>query len=448
MTIFPRYESYKDSGVAGLGEVPRHWDGMPLKFMASHNDEVLDENTDPKFEILYVDIAGVDPVAGIIAKDPMPFSSAPSRARRKVRDGDVMVSTVRTYLRAIARITAPEENLVVSTGFAVVRPSKRMFHGFLGYLLSAGFFVDEVISRSVGISYPAINASDLMRITVPAPSFTEQQTIAAFLDRETGKIDALITEQRSLIDLLKEKRQAIISHAVAKGLNPHVPMKESGVEWLGEVPEHWEVVPIKRVLSIPMTDGPHETPVFVDDGGVPFISAEAVKNGFINFNDRRANISEEDHARFSRKYKPMRGDVYMVKSGATTGTTAIVETDREFNIWSPLAAMRCAEILFPEFLLFVLRSRNFQDGIALNWSYGTQENIGMGVIENLPIPVPPLKEQLQIIRSLTFQSLRVDALIAESEQGITLLHERRSALISAAVTGKIDVRSFIEEVTA
>ena len=238
---FPRYPKYKSSGVEWLGEVPEGWGVAPLKTVASHNDDTIDENTDPDTEILYVDISGVDSLDGIKTKEPMLFGAAPSRARRCVKHGDTIVSTVRTYLRAIAPVRNPENNLVVSTGFAVVRPRAVLLPDYLGNILSAGYFIEQVIARSTGVGYPAINASDLVRIPVAVPPLPEQTAIAEFLDRETGKIDGLVAEQRRLMELLKEKRQAVISHAVTKGLNPHAPMKPSGIEWLGDVPERWEI---------------------------------------------------------------------------------------------------------------------------------------------------------------------------------------------------------------
>jgi type I restriction enzyme, S subunit len=235
-----RYEKYKDSGVEWLGEVPGHLDVRPLKAMASCNDEVLPEATDPETVLEYVEISGVDEGKGIVATESLAFATAPSRARRIVRHGDVLISTVRTYLRAIATVANPPSNLIASTVFAAIRP-RAVHAGLLGYMLHAEYLMSEVIARSVGISYPAINTSDLMRLKGPVPGLEEQAGIANVLDHETAKIDALVEEQKRLIELLKEKRQAVISHAVTKGLNPNAPMKDSGVEWLGEVPAHWIV---------------------------------------------------------------------------------------------------------------------------------------------------------------------------------------------------------------
>jgi len=209
--------------------------------------------------------------------------------------------------------------------------------------------------------------------------------------------------------------------------------KPSGVEWLGDVPEHWEVTALKHCVATPITDGPHETPNFPDEG-IPFVSAEAVANGAIDFAKIRGFISRDDHERYSTKYRPRVGDIYMVKSGATTGVTAIVETDIEFNIWSPLAAIRCGETVVPRFVLNFLRSRNFQEGVTLNWSFGTQQNIGMGVIENMALAVPPLAEQTLIASFLDRETAKIDGLVGEQRRLIELLKEKRQAVISRAVT--------------
>jgi type I restriction enzyme S subunit len=209
--------------------------------------------------------------------------------------------------------------------------------------------------------------------------------------------------------------------------------KDSRVEWLGEVPESWQVQTLKNVVATPITDGPHETPEFCSEG-VPFVSAEAVSTGRLDFTKIRGFISDVDHRRYAEKYLPRRNDIFMVKSGATTGVTAIVDTDDEFNIWSPLAAIRCNAEVNPRFMLHFLRSRNFLDAVSLNWSFGTQQNIGMGVIENLSILVPPIEEQDRIALILDWETAKIDALIEEQRRLIALLKEKRQAVISHAVT--------------
>lgn len=234
MVRYPQYPNYKNTTCSWLQEVPEHWSFKRLKNVVTYNDEALDERTDPDFEIEYVDISSVSLTKGIEGSETLKFEKAPSRARRKVKHGDIIVSTVRTYLKAIAPISNPPDNMIVSTGFAVVRPLDKFHSGYAGYLLQSNGFVGDVVANSVGVSYPAINASDLVRIAAVEPPFDEQEAIARFLDFKTAQIDALIARKKTLLEKLAEKRTALISHAVTKGLDPSVPMKDSGVEWLGE----------------------------------------------------------------------------------------------------------------------------------------------------------------------------------------------------------------------
>lgn len=288
-----------------------------------------------------------------------------------------------------------------------------------------------------------VRPPEFLKIHVPFPPKVEQDVISKFLDNETARIDNLIAKQEQLIELLKEQRKSIISHAVTKGLNQNTPMKNSGVKWLGEVPEHWITPSSKHLLEIPITDGPHETPNFVDDG-VPFISAEAISKGKIDFEKKRGYITPELNAIYSKKYSPKIEDIYMVKSGATTGKVAMVETTDEFNIWSPLAVFRCNKNkILPKFLLAVFNSSHFYDALVLNWSYGTQQNIGMGVLSNIEIPCPPLHEQTEIIQYLDAENIKFDKLISTQSQLIEKLKEYRYSIISHAVTGKIDVREYV-----
>jgi type I restriction enzyme, S subunit len=204
----------KESGVEWIGEIPKHWEVKRLKNIASCNDESLTENTDPQYEILYIDISSVNLNQGITHKEALPFEKAPSRARRIVRHGDTIVSTVRTYLKAIAPIIEPDENLIVSTGFAVIRPLKSYSYQFLGYFLQTEGFVGQVVANSVGVSYPAINATEILQLPAVIPPYDEQQAIAEHIDKKTAIIDRQKAQVTEAIERLKEYRTALITDAV------------------------------------------------------------------------------------------------------------------------------------------------------------------------------------------------------------------------------------------
>jgi type I restriction enzyme, S subunit len=441
---FPRYQAYKPSGVEWLGEVPEHWDEKPLKTVASINDEVLPESLSADYEIEYVDIGSVSLMNGIEKTETLLFAEAPSRARRIPRDGDVLVSTVRTYLKAIAPVVSPQANLVASTGFAVVRPLTDLHPGYLKYALQEEHFIHQVISRSTGVSYPAINASDVAKILLCLPVSSEQQKIAAFLDRETAKIDALIAEQQRLIELLQEKRQAVISHAVTKGLNPNAPMKDSGVEWLGEVPEHWEIKAVKHLCSL-LRDGTHLPPPR-EATGIPLLSVRNIQEDQFALRDDDSFISEDSYDELCRSFSPQPGDTLLAIVGATMGKTAIVPSDiGKFHIQRSLGIFRIKkEMLHPEWLNFVFRSSQFTGLLWRDVAFSAQPGIYLGALKDVPIPVPPPPEQSEILKTSNRKLQDLNLLVAAAQHAVSLHHERRSALISAVVTGQIDVRGLVE----
>ncbi|MBF3496273.1 restriction endonuclease subunit S [Burkholderia pseudomallei] len=381
---------------------------------------------------------------GIEKTEAFTFKDAPSRARRLVRHGDVIVSTVRTYLKAIAAIAMPPENLVVSTGFAVVRPLDSVEPRFAKYALQGATFIDEVISRSTGVSYPAINASDLARIALPVPPRGEQSAIAAFLDRETGKIDMLIAEQEKLLGLLAEKRQATISHAVTRGLNPDAPMKDSGVAWLGEVPANWAVKQLKH-LACPGTAitygivqaGPHF------EGGIPYIKTSDMAGDSLPL-DGYALTSPEIDAAYTRS-KVRTGDL-VIAIRATVGKCLPVPRELDgANLTQGTAKVSPGDGVVPAFLLASLRSAAAQNYFESMAKGATFKEITLDALRRTPVLVPPLQEQSEIADFIDDEARKLDCLKAEVQRAIDLLKERRSALIAEAVTGKIDVRNAVPQ---
>ena len=198
-----------------------------LKYAATINDDVLNEDTDDDYDLQYIDIGNVYCSGSVEEPVTYKFKDAPSRARRQVRDGDIIISCVRTYLQAIAQIQDPPDNLVVSTGFAVIRPSEGALNTrFANYALRNPSFLAEIEKRSVGVSYPAINASDLAGISVHLPPLPLQRAIADHLDRETARLDALVAAKERVLTLLEEKRAALITSAVTRGLDPDAPLRD------------------------------------------------------------------------------------------------------------------------------------------------------------------------------------------------------------------------------
>ena len=434
---FKQYPSYKNSGVEWLGKVPEHWRIVRTKDIFNHRkEEALDDD-----EIVTAFRDGQVTLRKNRRTDGF-TNSLKEHGYQHINSGDLVIHEMDAFAGAIGVSDSSGKSTPVYT--VCYSKNKNINHHFYSHffrtMAKTGFI--NSLAKGIRVRSTEFRWNESRNVYLALPPKADQQKIVSFLDTETARIDNLIAKQEKLIKLLEEQRKSVISHAVTKGLNPNAPMKDSGVEWLGEVPDHWMIPSSKYLLEIPITDGPHETPNFVD-GGIPFISAEAISKGKIDFDKKRGYITPELNAIYSKKYSPKIEDIYMVKSGATTGKVAMVETSDEFNIWSPLAVFRCNKNkMLPKFLLAVFNSSHFYDALVLNWSYGTQQNIGMGVLSNIEIPCPPLKEQTEIIQYLDAQNTKFDKLIGTQSALIEKLKEYRSSIISHAVTGKIDVREF------
>lgn len=240
----------KDSGVKWVGEIPSSWKVYKVKQIADSNNDVLPENYEEEQEIDYIEIGSVTYEHGVRTTEKMKFGNAPSRARRIVHNGDTIISTVRTYLKAIAYINDSLADKIVSTGFSVVTPHKDVVAKFLYYALSTHSFISNVEAHSVGISYPAINNTNLMDLKIVLPMQREQIQIASYLDAKCSKIDEIIEKQQAIIEKLKEYKFSIITEAVTKGINPDVELKDSTIDMCEQIPVHWSISQNRYLFSL------------------------------------------------------------------------------------------------------------------------------------------------------------------------------------------------------
>jgi len=230
----------KDSGIEWLGEIPEHWAVKPIKYFVTCNDESLTDKTDKDYQLRYIDIGNVDSNGNVSEIVAYKFKDAPSRARRIVKEGDIIVSTVRTYLKAIMHIQGVTENLIVSTGFAVLRPKKNVYSHFLNYAIRANYFIGKVVSESKGVSYPAINSTELVTLKIAIPIIDEQKQIVQFIDNETKIIDTTISTIEKEIALVEEYKTALITEAVTGKIDvraykfPETETEDEGYEELEE----------------------------------------------------------------------------------------------------------------------------------------------------------------------------------------------------------------------
>ncbi len=435
---FPRYSEYKDSGVEWPGEVPEHWDVKRLK----HILRLLTEKTDRRENA--VALENIESWSGRFIQTETTFEGEGVAFEQ----GDILFGKLRPYL---AKVYLAETSGEAVGDFHVMRPTKNTVGRYAQYQILNREFIAIVDGSTFGAKMPRASWDFMGGMVLAAPPIPEQQTIAAFLDRETAKIDALIAEQQRLIELLKEKRQAVISHAVTKGLNPDAPMKDSGIEWLGEVPEHWAIKRLKHIKALSpnsFVDGPFGSNLksehFIDDGNVYVIESNFATQGRLEPSELKTIASE--HFETIRRSETKDGDIIIAKIGAQFGKATILpEIDKPAvvsgNSMKLTVENAVCQTLWAYWQLFNLKA-NGEIDLLVNGS--AQPALSLGAMNELVFLLPPLDEQEKITSFLQNQTTKLDDLTAEAQTAITLLQERRTALISAAVTGKIDVRSALD----
>ena len=438
MTPAVGYSEMKDSGILGVGLVPRDWTVTKIHNLFFEVSERYDEMKDEYLPLLSVsEYYGVAERAEKIEKEAILVRAATLDGYKKCHEGDIVSNIMLAWKCSLGR---SPKNGIVSPAYCVYRPRTGVNSQYYHYLFRTRVYGDIFRVNSTGLidSRLRLYSPKFFVIQVPVPPEEEQVKIVSYLDTECAKIDEIIAEAKDSIEDYKKWKASVIYEAVTKGLDPDVEMKESGVEWIGQIPSLWSVCKTLYCLDMAITDGPHTTPELFDTG-VPFISAEAVScgNGKIAFDHIRGYISEEFYEECCKKYIPKRNDIYMIKSGATTGRVAIVDTDNKFTIWSPLAVFRANQKrMLPKYLFYFLQSPAYQKQVEFGWTYGTQQNIGMRTLETLKVCIPPLDEQVSIANHLDVLCSQFDALVAEKEGLIADLESYKKSLIYEVVTGK------------
>lgn len=425
------YPAYKPTGLAWLPEVPREWNCRKFKYLFSERSEKGFPN-EP--------LLAATQNHGVILKTEYENRTVTAEkgleTLKLVKVGDFVIS-----LRSFeGGIELSYRQGIISPAYTIIFSNGELTNGYFKWLGKSAVFIQLLKTCVTGIREGQNIDYGRLRVSgVPIPPPAEQEAIVAYLDEKTAKIDRLIELKEREIKLLNEKKQAVISKVVTRGLDPNAELVDGDVPGWPKIPKHWQRKSLKTVLDTPMCDGPHTTPSFVKEG-VPFVSAEGAHDGRIFVKDCRGLISRELHEEYCKRLKPQKGDIFIVKSGSTTGKTVMVDVDDEFSVWSPLALVRVGEKIDARYLFNFLTSVYFQREVQDNWSFGTQPNIGMGVLKNLYVLVPPREEQVGIVRYVDALSAKTDKAIAAVTRQIGLLKEYRTRLISDAVTGRIDLR--------
>ncbi len=433
---FPAYPEYRKSGVEWLTYLPVHWTQVPLwtlftrvKRTGYAGEELLSVYRDH----------GVIPKSS--RDDNFNKASDDLSTYQLVEPGDLAINKMKAWQGSVA---ISQYRGIVSPAYHIYSYVHSESSRYLHHLFRSREYISGYLANSKGIR---VNQWDLepqqhSRMPVVLPPLPEQIQIARFLDHETAKIDALIREQERLIELLQEKRQAVISHAVTKGLDPDVPMKDSGVKWLGDVPAHWEAVRVKHVATF-LTSGPRGWSDFITEiSGDVFLQSGDLDDNLGLKLDTAKRVRPPLGAEGMRT-KLKNGDVVVCITGANTGRVAVVEDlQRRTFINQHLSLIRTSpsriDARYMALCLSSLPGRSYFDVVQ----YGLKEGLSLSNVHEAPIALPSSEEQELIVRTLNKLIDKFNSLSEVTSEQIALLKERRSALISAAVTGKIDVRSW------
>lgn len=436
------YPNYERSDAPWIGKFPSNWQLTRVKFVTYVKARVgwhglkSDDFTD---EGPYL-VTGSDFVGPAIKWqncyhcDVARYDQDPYI---QLQNGDLLITKDGT-IGKVALVKDLDGKATLNSGVFVVRPlGNRYESAFYFWLLQSTVFTGFVDFNKTGSTIVHLYQDTFVNFKYALPSLPEQNQIAAFLDHETAKIDALIAKQQRLIALLDEKRQAVISHAVTKGLNPDAPLHPSGIDWLGDVPAHWICIQLGK-LCTKVSDGPHFSPTYIDEG-VPFLSARNVKVDRWSLDDVKF-ISEKDCNEFDQRVIPEVGDVLYTKGG-TTGVARVVDLTERFQVWVHIAVLKIKpQLIDPYFLAFALNSTGCYEQSQMLTRGATNNDLGLTRMIKIWLVLPSLNEQKVIIEFLKKETSRFDKIINEAKRTVNLLKERRTALISAAVTGKIDVR--------
>ena len=445
MSRYKAYSEYKNSGVDNLDEIPSTWEVMQLKrsVLDCVNGIWGNEPENDGNDTIVIRVADFDRPKLSIVDEGFTYRKIEQKEKRSrlLKCGDLLLEKSgggeKTLVGQVV-IFDKDFAAVTSNFVAKMTPHPRFFGGYLNYVFSH-FYSGNInycsIKQNTGIQN--LDSASYLAEKFGFPSLLEQEKIAAFLDHETAKIDALIEKQQRLIELLKEKRQAVISHAVTKGLKPSAPMKDSGVEWLGEVPAHWRVPKLINQASR-IGDGLHAAPQYEDGTEIYFINGNNLVDGKIVIGSMAKEVPEFE---YKKNYIELNESTVLLSINGTVGNVARYRQEKVV-LGKSAAYINCFGSLLSEYLMFFLQSSNARRYYELEVTGTTIFNLSLASIRRLRVPLPSESEQVEIVNFCESQKSKYESLIDKAIGAISLMQERRTALISAAVTGKIDVRDW------
>ncbi len=442
-----KYDSYKDSEIDWIGDLPSNWQIKRIKhttyvkgrigWQGMRSDEFL-ESSDS-----YV-VTGTDFEKGLVKWDTcyqVPLERYEEDPFIQLREGDLLITKDGT-IGKIAVVKNIPKIATLNSGVFLTRPlSNSYVPEFMYWILYSDVFKSFYDYNKSGSTIQHLYQNVFNEFKFPLPTIEEQITIANYLDQKTSQIDDLIAKKERLIQLLEEERTAIINQAVTKGLDPTVPIKDSGIDGLGLIPLNWKLMKFKMFAPI-LTCGVASTPEYVDESvGVPFLSAQNVKNNRMRL-DNYKHISTDLHNSLTKNRKPQNGDILVTRVGAGIGDACIVDCNFEFSVYVSLTHIRVDESIVKNKFIMYFFSTDYckylnSQGTVTGGGVG---NLNVNNVERYKVPIPPLEEQELIVDFITSKSTEIDKIVFKTQQEIELLKEYKTALISEVVTGKVDVR--------
>jgi len=429
----------KDSGIPWFGKISKGWTIEKIKFNYEiSTGKVLQSKKNNDNEILINFITAGNVFWNNVDLNDLPKMWATQEQIRKLRlkENDLLICEGGEAGRS-AILTGLKIDCILQNHVHRLRSKNYFLNKFLMYVLK--YFDDIGLLQTIveKVTLSSLSTSTLGNIPIPLPKIDDElEQIVLYLDKKIKSIDNEITKNQSLIKLLQEKKQSKITHAVTKGLNDSVPTRDSGIEWIGDIPKHWQNNKLKRVLTL-LKDGTHNPPPRLNEG-ILLLSSENIRDGYIDYDNNLSHISEKDHAEIQKTYKIQKGDILLTIVG-TIGRSSIVKEDIIFSVQRSVAILRTIKKVNSEFMHYVTKGNHFKNQLSIKVNKTVQGGIYLGELKNIPIVFPKIDEQEKIVQFLDKEIGKIDSLLSKIESQITKLKEFKESLISSAVTGKIKV---------
>ena len=443
------YPEYKSSGIDWLGEIPRHWDSMPLKYTVKNQEtdfidgDWIESPFITETGVRYLTSGNVGP--GFYKEQGNGFISDETFDKlhcTEVLPGDLLISRLNEPIARTCEVPNLGHKIVTCVDNVIYRPVSDIFcRRFMMYQLNSEPFWFNASGLSSGATMKRISRSKLGNIRVIVPSLKEQEVIAGYLDEVVAKVDSLIAEKQAQVEDLRKYRTSLITETVTRGLNPDAPLRPSGIDWLGDIPEHWKDTKLKYLVTkVGSGITPRGGAEVYSDSGILFLRSQNIYDDGLHLDDPKYISTEIDEDMSnSRVFK---NDLLLNITGASIGRCCLYNLEESANVNQHVCIVRVMEKISPLYLKLVINSRIGQTQIALYQTGGNREGLNYEQLRNFYIPLPPLSEQLQIADFLDEKTAKIDTLIEELEAQLSDLATYKQAVITEAVTGKVDVRDW------